>query len=114
MQGYHQCGVVSDTIIIENCECPIWLPNSFNPSGNGQNDFFGAKAECEFGKFEFKVFNRWGELMFESTDPNAFWDGMYRGETAAAGSYAWTLEYSASHERNVKKERLSGQVLLLR
>jgi gliding motility-associated-like protein len=114
VQGYHQCGVVSDTIIIENCECPIWLPNSFNPSGNGQNDFFSAKAECEFGKFEFKVFNRWGELMFESTDPNAFWDGMYRGETAAAGSYAWTLEYSASHERNIKKERLSGQVLLLR
>lgn len=75
---------------------------------------FGAKAECEFGKYEFKVFDRWGEMMFESTDPSDMWDGMYRGEQAWPGSYAWTLEYTAAHERSLKKERLTGQVLLLR
>jgi len=114
VKAYHECGVIGDSITIVPCECPIYLPNTFNPNGNGRNDHFGPQSDCAFSDYMFRVFDRWGELMFESTVPGQHWDGSYRGVEAPPGAYAWILEYKATHERSRFKEALSGQVLLLK
>lgn len=56
-----------------------YIPNAFTPDGDGNNDFFLVYGN-DIEKVELKVFNRWGELVFESTDLYRGWDGTYHGK----------------------------------
>lgn len=56
----------------------IYIPNAFTPNGDGLNDGFGVKAEG-IHDFRMEIFNRWGELIFSTTDINELWDGTYKG-----------------------------------
>ncbi len=114
VRATHDCGVVSDSVFIDKCECPIWLPTAFNPNGDDKNDEFIPKTDCKFFEYEFRVFNRWGEEMFYSEDPTESWNGMHLGEKAPAGSYTWRLIYGAEQEGNKVEDQLHGNVLLLR
>lgn len=67
-------------------------PNAFTPNGDGLNEFFLPKGYfVGFKKFEFQIFNRWGQMIFESSDPTKGWDGKYpdSGQFAPAGTYAY-------------------------
>jgi gliding motility-associated-like protein len=55
------------------------LPNAFTPNGDGKNDCFGVSTWGNVGNLKLKIFNRWGELVFSTTDPNKCWDGTYKG-----------------------------------
>ncbi len=114
IKATHDCGVVSDTVFIDKCECPIWLPTAFNPNGDDKNDKFLPSSDCAFYDYEFRVFNRWGEELFYSEDPTESWNGMYRGEDVNAGAYTWILVYGTEHEGKKGEDRMSGNVLLLR
>ena len=69
-------------VIVEElfCEHPyVYIPNTFTPNGDGQNDelkVYGRYIE----ELNLQVFNRWGELIFETQDQNEGWDGSYEGE----------------------------------
>lgn len=76
----------------------VGVPNTFSPNGDGQNDVlfprsFGDKLIAEM---TFRVYNRYGQLVFESTDPgeNYGWDGNFKGEPEAPATFAYTLEYT--------------------
>jgi gliding motility-associated-like protein len=56
----------------------IYIPNAFTPNGDGLNDGFGVKAEG-IQEFRLEIFNRWGELIFSTTDINEQWDGTFKG-----------------------------------
>lgn len=75
------CGVLGDTINIsmENCYCDLFIPNSFTPDNNEQNNTFQVYHVCDFQSFELQIFNRWGQLIWKSNDPYAKWDGSYNG-----------------------------------
>jgi gliding motility-associated-like protein len=61
------------------CEDPdIFVPNTFTPNGDGANDLLYVRGR-HIARMEFKVFDRWGELVFESTDPSNGWDGRFKG-----------------------------------
>jgi gliding motility-associated-like protein len=65
----------SNQVCIENCSF-YELPNTFTPNGDGQNDVFTPFMPYRFvTRVEFSVFNRWGNKVFETTDPNINWDG---------------------------------------
>jgi len=70
----------------------IYFPNSFTPDEDGCNEFY-------FGNFiglmsgHFYLYNRWGELIFESTDLNFKWDGKYQGVPVQIGTYSWYFVY---------------------
>ena len=70
------------------------LPNAFSPNGDGLNDTFGGVGVL-YGAQEFRlrVFNRWGQMVYESEDPNATWDGFATTEDPAAGVYVWEVRY---------------------
>lgn len=81
---------LSNIICMDNC--PIYLlPNTFTPNGDGFNDLFVPRALRFINSVEFKVFNKWGNLVFETSDPMINWDGKnLKGQHLAEGSYYYT------------------------
>ncbi|RMD97137.1 MAG: gliding motility-associated C-terminal domain-containing protein, partial [Bacteroidetes bacterium] len=69
-----------DAISLRPCESCLYVPNAFSPDGNGINDVFLSFPVCEIFNFEMKVFDRWGNLLFESSDPSMGWDGRFKGK----------------------------------
>jgi len=64
----------SDIVCAFNC--PLYeLPNTFTPNGDGFNDLFVPRLNRFIAKVDFKVYNQWGNLVFETTDPNLNWNG---------------------------------------
>lgn len=57
----------------------MYIPSAFTPNGDGINDFFGVKADG-IKKFKLEIFNRWGEVVFQSEDISSLWDGTFQGE----------------------------------
>ena len=80
----------SDTIEIIDCE-PIFIPNSFTPNGDNLNDIFKVESLKEINDFKLIIYNRWGELLFESTDINKGWDGTFKNKTVPLGVYIYML-----------------------
>ncbi|MBV6425883.1 MAG: hypothetical protein KIPDCIKN_00369 [Haliscomenobacter sp.] len=91
---------LSDTVCVDNCP-RYQLPNAFTPNGDGQNDLFTPFPFCFIERIEFKVFNRWGQLVFETTDPLINWDGRnLKGEALPNGAYSYICK--------VYEQRLAG------
>lgn len=90
---------VEETLQVVVTGCPgiiYWIPNSFTPDGNEHNQLFGPVMTEGFdiNGFNLKVFNRWGEIMWESNDPNGRWDGTYNGVICQDGVYTWKLQFN--------------------
>lgn len=99
----------SDTVLIQLCPA-LWVPNAFTPDGDQLNDVFRVKGE-QLQDFQLQVFNRWGELLFETRNPEAGWNGMFQGELAPQGVYSWRLFFiNADREEEVR----AGKVTLIR
>jgi gliding motility-associated-like protein len=102
-----------DTVTINvNTSTDIFIPNAFTPNNDGVNDQFKMFGELSNIYFlDISVFDRWGEKVFESNDPNFEWDGTYRGEPAPIGVYIYvaTAVFNNGSHRDFK-----GSVTLLR
>ncbi|CAL1516640.1 PKD domain-containing protein [Chitinophaga sp. MM2321] len=86
------------------------VPSAFSPNNDGKNDIFNVKS---FGaaKFNLKIFNRWGQLVFESNDPRIGWDGTFKGTIQAMDAYAYIVNLEFTDGTKANK---SGSVTLLR
>lgn len=108
--------VFSNIVCIDNC--PSYsLPNTFTPNDDGQNDLFIPYPYCFIESVEFQVFNRWGQLVFETNNPDLNWDGRnLNGNELSEGTYYYTCQI---FERRVDgvipfPELLSGWIELLK
>ena len=70
----------------------LYVPNAFTPNGDGLNDIFRPIPIGMKQINYFKVFNRWGQLMFSTTDQHAGWDGKFRGRPQDPAVYVWIVE----------------------
>jgi gliding motility-associated-like protein len=68
------------------------IPNAFTPNNDGVNDKFRPLIACPPGKYHLRIFNRWGEAIFETTDYTDAWDGTYKGQQSPPDVFIWTLE----------------------
>lgn len=91
----------------------IYAPNTFTPDGDEFNNTFNAYFGLEVSEWELKIYNRWGELLFVSNDPQYGWDGSYNGQLVKEGTYAYILTY-VSCEFADKRQVLTGHVNLLK
>ncbi|MFZ5553989.1 MAG: PKD domain-containing protein [Bacteroidota bacterium] len=73
----------------------FYCPNAFTPNGGDLNELFMSKG-VGISTFSMQIFNRWGELIFESTDINKGWDGTYMGKEAAIDVYIWKVRLTAT------------------
>jgi gliding motility-associated-like protein len=87
------------------------VPNVFSPNENSLDEelcLFGA--DCIQG-LSFKIFNRWGELIYESTDPKECWKGTYKEKLVSTGVYAYTLEATSAANEPIRKK---GTITILK
>jgi gliding motility-associated-like protein len=79
------------TIIVED-EIALYVPNSFTPDDDEFNQTFRAYVNgIDLFDFDFLIFNRWGELIWESHDAAIGWDGTYKGKLVQEGTYVWKI-----------------------
>lgn len=111
VENIHECRDTSCMLVFVSDESLIYLPNAFIPDNDGLNDVFGPVAS-NLRYFELQVFNRWGEMIFETTDLNKGWDGTYKGIEVQPGVYTYTLIYRFQGEQENKT--VYGHVTLIR
>ncbi len=89
--------------------CPNYeLPNAFTPNGDGANDLYIPYPFCFIERVEMNIFNRWGELVYQTTDPNLNWNGENsRGQALPAGTYYYVCKV---FEQRVTGTEASGEV----
>ncbi|MFA9211848.1 MAG: gliding motility-associated C-terminal domain-containing protein, partial [Moraxellaceae bacterium] len=71
----------------------VFIPNTFTPDGNEFNNIFKAIVDLDPLSWKLEIYNRWGELIFETTDKNETWDGTYEGKPAKEGTYTYKVTY---------------------
>jgi gliding motility-associated-like protein len=84
-----------DSIVIQprTCQEGLYVPNAFTPNGDGKNDGFKPIILGVVEQYAFTVYNRWGEKVFETSDPLKGWDGVYRGKQNGSNVFVWTCRY---------------------
>lgn len=92
--------------------CYIAVPNAFTPNDDGLNDFLYPLNAFKADNLNFSVYNRWGKLVFKTTDWTKKWNGKIKGEPQPSGIYVWTLNYT--HHDTGQKFSLKGTALLIR
>lgn len=109
------CGEIIENITItdENC-CDLFIPNAFSPNYDGLNDVFkvyqSARGCSTITRFSMEIFDRWGDLVFQSYDINVGWNGFWRAKKSAAGVYVFLIQYSDGTEKYEEK----GDLILLK
>jgi gliding motility-associated-like protein len=93
----NECGYDSTSISVDysDCKCYVYVPNSFTPNGDGRNDVFKVEYDCFFDQFQLMIFDRWGNLIFQSSDPSMPWNGYLKGKEASIGVYSYILSYES-------------------
>lgn len=86
------------------------VPTAFSPNKDGNNDLLFVKGG-PFEKMVFRVYNNWGEMVFETNDQKVGWDGTWRGQDAPIGVYVWVLDVDMFNNKSVKK---TGDITLIR
>ncbi len=89
----------------------INVPNAFTPNGDGKNDVFKVFARKMITMQEFRIFNRWGQEIYSSTDITKGWDGSYKGKPQDPGVYFYTMKVNYI---NGKVQHIQGDITLIR
>ena len=97
------------TVFVEE-QLIIYIPNVFSPNGDGSNDVLFVRGGG-IDQIVFRVFDRWGNMVFESADINTGWDGTYQGQPAVPGVYAYGVQGKYLDGSDIKQ---SGNVTLIR
>jgi len=96
--------------------CPVYeLPNVFTPNNDGSNDLFMPFPYRFVESIDFQVFNRWGDLVFQTLDPDIFWDGTAQesGSICSSGTYYYTVQVNTIRLVGILEESYSGSITLL-
>jgi gliding motility-associated-like protein len=98
------------TIFFDN-SLIFYVPNTFTPDGNEYNNVFKPILTSLVAEYQMQIYNRWGELIFESFDKEVGWDGSYKGGIIQNGAYNWVIKIKTDGTQTHVKR---GNVLLLR
>jgi gliding motility-associated-like protein len=115
MKDENGCKVKSSIQITVQKERSILVPTAFSPDDNGENDVLLVHGLPDVKIKSFRIFDRWGELIYEATDfdinGNTGWDGLYRGKPAMTGTYIWVVE---AEYPDGEQAMSKGETMLLR
>ena len=105
--------VGKDTIIVNPKDCGkgFFVPTAFTPNNDGKNDLLKPILLGNVKQYRFWIYNRWGELIFETNDQTKGWNGMYKGQPQNSGAFVWRCMYQFEGEQ-VKND--GGTFVLIR
>ena len=92
------------------CLSSILFPTAFTPNGDGRNDDFKPAIKGHLIAYSFQVFNKWGEKVFATTQPDRGWDGRLKASRQATDSYVWVCQYQFAGE---EKKVVKGTIALI-
>jgi gliding motility-associated-like protein len=100
-------------LIIEH-EMLIFVPNSFTPGGTDEfnNVFKWTVLGIDESQFNLSIYNRWGEIIWETNDPHSTWDGTYNNKACPTGAYAWIL--TATNKLDAGKKTFTGTLNIIK
>ncbi len=104
-------GCTSEFSYMLNVIPPIWdIPSAFTPDGDGLNDEFRLLSRGEVNMESFQIFNRWGQKVFETNNPDTGWDGTHKGTMAPSDVYVYIIKLNLLSGEEI----LKGDVTLIR
>ena len=107
-----QCLDTAEHSITAVSSCYIDVPTAFSPNNDGQNDYLYPLSAYKAVDLHFAVYNRVGNLLFETTDWTKKWDGTVKGQPADVGTYVWMLQYT--EKESGKRVFRKGTTVLMR
>jgi len=101
------------TIVVES-GLTFYVPNTFTPDGNEFNNVFQPVFAAGYDPYNYEllIFNRWGEVVFQTEETTAPWDGSYKGSIVPEGQYSWKMVVKS--DRSDERHEFKGHVYLLR
>ncbi len=114
------CGVRAFDVLVSevNCDCAVYMPNAFTPNSDFINDAVLSVCDCSFTQYDLRIYNRWGEMIFQSNDANEPWVGSFKQGSkifAPDGVYNWVLNgVSKSINGELILHDLKGSIHLVR
>lgn len=105
------CSASASLIIYIECNEIIEVPSAFSPNGDGKNDLFRLLVKGPVELNSFIVFNRWGQVVFETNDLNAGWNGQFNNTDQAVGTYVYSITAKNTDNETII---LQGNVTLIR
>ena len=101
----NSCGTKKDSMeVFKKCDFEIYMPNAFTPNGDGLNDYFGVSNYNKNKLVKLSIYNRWGQLIFQTTDINKKWDGSFKKNPQPMGTYVYYLEMETLHGKAITKK----------
>jgi gliding motility-associated-like protein len=88
----------------------LYIPNAFSPNDDGRDDMYYVFGKC-IAEMTFKVFDRWGEKVFETSDPAVGWDGRYKGQMENAGVFMYEFNGTLTTGEKINRK---GNITLMR
>lgn len=104
------CQASDSTFVTVDCDAYVFFPNAFSPNGDSWNDLFMPQL-YKVDRYHMSIYNRWGELMFETTDPDHGWNGLVKGKKAPSSVYVYYADIKFTNGKTITKE---GNLALLR
>lgn len=98
-------------------ECDLQLPNAFTPNGDRDNEVFSRFSQTDFDplNFDFQIFNRWGSIVYSSSNPDFDWDGTDgSGNEYSVGTYFFVSQYTCLDNGSPTEKQKKGWIALLR
>ncbi len=114
VQAFNSCSndQKSFSVQFEECPCEVFTPTAFTPDNDGMNDSFKPLIKCMAKDYQFKIFNRFGNVLFTTTELNKGWNGKYKEIFSETGVYVWMLQYRNPNNNQVLHKQ--GTVTLIR
>ncbi len=108
----NKCGAKTDSIAVySNCDFPVYFPTGFTPNKDFLNDILKVPRQNKNRLRKLSIYNRYGQLIFQTAKFNEGWDGNYRGIPQSAGVYIYYLEMEGLSGKNINQK---GTVVLIR
>jgi len=107
----------SNAVCVDNTACPLYtLPNFFSPNGDGINDLFVPIHNSSVDHVDLQIFDRWGRLVFKTSDPAINWDGNNMGTKSACsdGTYFIVCNVYEITLSGIQERRIQGSITILR
>lgn len=102
------CKSTDSVLVIANCD--VYIPDAFTPNSDGMNDLFNVMP-VNILTYKLQIYDRWGKLLFETTDPSKSWDGTYKGQPCQQDTYSY---YASGVKKDNKPFTIKGTLVLLR
>lgn len=106
------CATSDKIEIKEGCEPRLFVPEIFTANKDGINDILQI-PNAHITDFDLRIYNRWGEIIFESKDPEKIWDGSYNGKVIAPMMYAFVVSYKSLYFPYREKITRRGGIFLV-